>query len=128
MPKVTSKKTDRDGEGKMVTLLPENRFNELNGTSLSGYINAPYSALVSLLGEPNCDNDGHKVDAEWAIEMNGKAMTVYNYKDGKNYNGENGLDVEDIRDWHIGSGGDVGSEIEILQKLLNPNGKCRVTC
>lgn len=60
----------------------------------------------------------HKTDAEWEIEMNGKVMTIYNYKDGKNYNGRNGLPVSKITEWHIGSADDVTEEVKILAKAL----------
>jgi hypothetical protein len=77
-------------------------FNKLNGTCLQGYVDANYADLCEKFGEPT-DSDGYKVDAEWLIEFaDGTVATIYNYKDGKNYCGEEGLDVEDITDWHIG--------------------------
>jgi hypothetical protein len=119
MPKATTK-TKREGEGEMLSPLPKKRFMDACGTSLSAYIFCTYAALVSLLGEPNSDSDGHKIDAEWILDINGKIVTIYNYKDGKNYNGEDGLDVEDITQWHIGSKEDVEEEVNFLQKKLNP--------
>lgn len=123
MPKVTNK-IKREGEGAMISLLPRNRRMELNGSSLSAYIFCTYASIVALIGEPNSDGDGCKVDAEWEIEMNGKPMTIYNYKDGKNYNGEEGMDVEDITEWHVGSGQNVEEEVKALQKKLNPKKEC----
>lgn len=119
MPKVTTK-IKREGDGTMISLLPRNRRMELSGSSLSAYIYCTYESIVSLLGEPNSESDGHKIDAEWEIEMGGKIMTIYNYKDGKNYNGEDGLDVEDITEWHIGSKENVEEEVSHLQQKLNP--------
>ncbi len=110
-----------------IKLLPKERQMEVTGTGLSGYVDCSYKQLVDLLGEPNNEGDSYKVDAEWAIEMNGKILTIYNYKDGKNYNGENGLETEDITEWHIGSHGrsaEIQSEIKALQKLLNPKKEC----
>ena len=92
--------------------------NLLIGTSLAGSIDTTYKKLVKLLGEPNTENDGYKTDAEWIIEINGKILTIYNYKDGKNYNEEEGLETEDITDWHIGAAEDVSNEIKELEKLL----------
>ena len=73
------------------------------GTSLQGEITCDYNKLVELFGEPS-GSDGYKSDAEWEIEFeDGVVATIYNWKDGKNYCGEDeGLDVEDIRNWHVG--------------------------
>ena|ERR1035437_3026813 len=110
-----------------IKLLSEKRQMETVGTGLSGYINCPYKKLVELLGKPNNEGDGYKVDAEWAIEMNGKILTIYNYRDGINYNGaSNGLDTEDITEWHIGSREKVNKEILALQKTLNPKKESKI--
>ena len=74
--------------------------NIANGTCLQGYIDADYSRLVELFGEP-VDSDGYKVDAEWILETPFGIGTIYNYKDGKSYLGDEGLDIIDIIDWHI---------------------------
>ena len=73
------------------------------GTSLRGYIKVTYETLCSIFGEPN-GSDGYKSDAEWEVEWSdGTVATIYNWKDGKNYCGEeDGLDAEDIVEWHIG--------------------------
>ena len=75
----------------------------VNGTSLKGYISCDYDTLVELFGPPHSDGDGYKVDAEWTLQFsNGVVATIYNWKDGHNYCGEDGLPVECITDWHIG--------------------------
>ena len=75
----------------------------LNGTSLQAHVNTTYSTLVRTFGKPHSDGDACKVDAEWVLLFaDGTVATIYNYKDGKNYNGDEGLAVEDITDWHIG--------------------------
>lgn len=92
----------------MITLESIGESNKANGTSLSGYIEASYSTLVKLFGEslgPSADN---KVAAEWHLLIKDRGeevgfATIYNYKDGKNYAGANGLNVEDIQTWHVGS-------------------------
>lgn len=93
------------------------------GTSLSGYITTPYKNLVKLLGKPNADGDDYKTDAEWCIVVNGKVMTIYNYKDGKNYCGKNGIATTKLTDWHIGSAVDVADEINFLANKLNGVGR-----
>ena len=74
----------------------------VNGSSLQGYIDLAYNDICKVFGKPT-ESDGYKSDAEWIIKFDNDAVaTIYNYKDGKNYLGEEGLAVEDIRDWHIG--------------------------
>jgi hypothetical protein len=78
-------------------------WSAVNGTSLQGYADADYATLVEVFGKEHSDGDGYKVDAEWDLQFsNGVVATIYNYKDGVNYCGEDGLLVEDITDWHIG--------------------------
>ena len=73
------------------------------GTSFQGRLDITYSELVRVFGEPLAEDDGYKVDASWIIEFeNGVVATIYNYKSGRNYLGERGLDIEDIVFWNIG--------------------------
>lgn len=89
------------------------------GSSLAGYIKVAYAKLVDLLGQPNAGNDGYKTDAEWELTINGKVLTIYNYKDGVNYNGEeDGIPLASITDWHIGAGEDITTEARLLAKEL----------
>lgn len=88
----------------------------VSGTSFVGYVNTTYSKLFEKFGEPF--DDGYKTDAEWEIEFSdGKVATIYNWKNGKNYNGSEGLDLDDITEWHIG--GFDNSVVERIQKILN---------
>ena len=88
------------------------------GGSLVGSIDVPYKQVVKLLGKPNRTGDDYKTDAEWEIIVNGKVMTIYNYKDGKNYNGRTGIATTKLRDWHIGGVENLDAEILILKKAL----------
>ncbi len=73
------------------------------GTGLQGYIDISYAELVEVLGDGVGGSDDYKTDADWTILFgSGTVATIYNYKDGPNYCGAEGLDKEDIRDWHIG--------------------------
>lgn len=75
---------------------------DANCSSLQGEVDASYEELCDLFGAPT-GGDGYKVDAEWYVKFDdGTVATIYNWKNGKNYEGENGLDVADIRDWHVG--------------------------
>jgi hypothetical protein len=72
------------------------------GTSFQGDMRVSYSRLVEVFGEPHSDGGGYKVDAEWCLRFeDGVIATIYNYKNGPNYNDGVGS-VEDIKVWHIG--------------------------
>ena len=89
---------------------------EIMGTGLVGNINVDYNFLVQKLGQPT-ESDGYKIDAEWNIEFDdGTVATIYNYKDGKNYLGEDGLDVEEITDWHVG--GKSNKSLKLVKEYL----------
>lgn len=98
-------------------LKPTNKFG--SGTiCLQGTIDADYQDLVRVFGRPNGETDGYKVDVEWWLETDdGDLLTIYNYKDGKNYCGANGLDVDYIRDWHIG--GSSRGVVDMVKMNLN---------
>lgn len=79
-------------------------------TSLIDVVYVDYSKIVEKFGEPTI-GDEYKIDAEWEIEFeDGKVATIYNYKDGKNYNGEDGMPTEEITEWHIGGKDKVVAE------------------
>lgn len=75
---------------------------DVNGTHLQGEIDASYRTLERIFGEPD-ESDQYKTDARWYIKFaDGTISTVYNYKDGKNYQGPDGIPTHKIRNWHIG--------------------------
>jgi hypothetical protein len=81
-----------------------------------GSINCSYAALVVAFGPSQCW-DNRKSDAEWEIDIPGVGVAyVYNYKDGRNYLGDDGLDVENIRDWHIG--GDTDAVVRPVRDMV----------
>ena len=89
---------------------------DVNMTSLQGYILANYDTLEELLGKPT-EGDGYKIDAEWDLEFeDGTVATIYNWKDGRNYCGDDGMPVDDITDWHIG--GKSQRAVELVTELL----------
>lgn len=89
-------------------------YININGTSLEGYVSADYKTICKVFGEPT-ESDGYKTDAEWMIQFSdGQVATIYNWKDGKNYCGANGLNVEDIKEWHIG-----GRSNEVVSRIQN---------
>lgn len=86
------------------------------GMSLRGHIECDYKVLKGLLGMPTTGG-GYKVDAEWVIKFeDGTLARIYNYKDGKNYLGNEGLPKTKITDWHIG--GFDEKSVEMVNLLL----------
>ena len=91
-----------------------------NGTSLRGYITGDYSSLVEAFGDPVAAHDDYKSDAEWLLILNDSVVvTIYNYKSGKNYLGDEGLNVEDIDRWHVG--GKTSEGILLLDTYFEDN-------
>lgn len=81
-------------------------------SSRVGRVITTYKDIISTFGEP-LEGDNDKTDAEWELLFeDGTDATIYNYKDGKNYLGDEGQEVEEITDWHIG-----GSSIESLNRV-----------
>lgn len=82
-------------------------FGDVQGTSLAGELSGDdsvtYDNLVKAYGPPNMENDGYKTDAEWVVSTPEGVVTIYNYKTGKNYLRDEGLDVNDITEWNLGA-------------------------
>ena len=98
------------------------------GTSLVGVISVSYSRLVELFGDSK-QWDEYKTDANWTIEFDdGLVVTIYNYKNGVNYLGKDGLEKEDIIEWNIGCKAKEGLEriILILSGAYNDGRLCNL--
>jgi len=75
---------------------------DTNGTGRFGNLQATYKELTSLFGEPHTADD-YKVDAEWDVQFDdGTVATIYNYKNGFNYCGKDGIRTQQITKWHVG--------------------------
>ncbi len=74
------------------------------GTSLIGHVKISYDKLVSVFGKEHSEGSmDNKTLASWSIQFPDKTVaTIYNWKDGKNYDPVDGLDKENIDMWHIG--------------------------
>jgi len=103
-------------EGKIESYWPA----ELNGSSYQGEIDISYKELVAAFGKEDSSGDDYKVQAEWFIETPAGLATIYDYKQGKKYNGnEEGIPKSQVRDWHIGgSTKEVVSWIYTALKLI----------
>ena len=75
--------------------------DSLSGSCLRGVLSSNYATIVQALGDPvtGCD----KTDWEWFIQFpDGMTAHLYNWKNGPNYCGDEGLTKELVFDWHIG--------------------------
>lgn len=89
-----------------------------NGTSFQGNIDESYQKLKKVFGPANSNGDGHKVDVEWILQFeDGTIATIYNYKNGRNYLGSEGLPKTKIEDWHVG--GYSEKAVTNVKKVLN---------
>ena len=92
---------DRNGEVTFGSVFVED--DTVVGTSLVGYLNTTYELIRRVFGLPTGAGDGYKVDAEWEVYTPEGVLFIYNWKDGYNYLGDEGLNLEDITSWHIGA-------------------------
>ena len=94
--------------------------NDIEIHSLGGlldYVDVTYDDLLRTFGSPHT-GDEYKVDAEWDIQFeDGRIVSIYNYKDGKNYLGRKGTSVENIYKWHIG--GKDRSVIKDVKEIIS---------
>ena len=89
---------------------------DANGTHLQGHVTCDFDRLVSLFGEPMCWICD-KTDWEWCIDLgNGHVATIYNWKNGFNYLGADGLHPSQINEWHVG-GHDSNAMYRIIETL-----------
>ena len=64
-------------------------------------------------------SDG-KTDVEWDIEFqDGTYLHIYNWKNGKNYLGDDGLETDQITEWNVG--GHSKKDLEKLQMIFQVN-------
>ena len=92
------------------------------GTSLKGYVNATYEQLVDAFGEPMQGTD--KTDFEWHVLFAEYGeCTIYNWKNGPNYLGDDSIDVKAMTEWNIGGrskmvkdGVSIATNCEVISK------------
>jgi hypothetical protein len=101
-----------------VTYEPANT-DDVNGTHGFGELsNVSYAELKKIFGPPTEPNgDGYKTDVEWYIKFSdGEVGTIYNWKNGKNYEGRNGIPKTHIHEWH--TGGYTAKAHEYIEKII----------
>lgn len=89
---------------------------DVDGTCYQGEIETTFSKLRKVFGDPQ-EGDGYKVQAEWAIEFeDGLVATIYDWKLGPDYLGDEGIPPEDVVIWNIG--GDEEDAVGYVKKAL----------
>ena len=68
----------------------------------------------------------NKIDVQWVIETKHGIATLYNYKYGKAYLGEKGLDIKAIKQWHVGGSGHGKAVFEEIQTAIHDYTKERI--
>jgi hypothetical protein len=87
------------------------------GTCLQGTLRIGYDEIMQVMNKHNIQahkgSDDGKTDVNWYGKFSdGRIFTIYNWKNGKAYLGDQGLDIQRIRDWHVG-----GKEVTTYQDL-----------
>ena len=98
----------------------------INGTHGIGTILAHYDDIVAVYGKPFTRLPENKIDVQWVIETKHGVATLYNYKDGKAYLGEKGLDIKAITQWHVGGSGHGKAVFEEIQTAIQNYTKERI--
>ena len=89
------------------------------GTFYVGEIETTYQQIVDTFGASHDLLDHGKTDAEWILMTPDGVATLYNWKDGHAYLGDEGTDVEDITNWHIG--GRSKAVVDHVREALIPH-------
>ncbi len=118
--------TYKDGTKKEdILFASKDTYTGTGGTHGQGDIVMEYEKLVEVLGEP-LHSDGYKSQCEWVIEFKPKnspnqIATIYDWKLGKQYLGEEGEDKENIMYWNVGGYNNI--VIKYLTSLFMPMNK-----
>jgi len=100
--------------------------NNMDGTHLVGEVETTYKNLVEKFGPPHYDYKtsdqltDNKISVEWNLrfQKTNDVVTIYNWKDGKNYLGDDeGDEVKNITDWHIG--GYNSKVVTMIKEVIN---------
>lgn len=97
-----------------------------SGTHSIGNILANYDDIVAVYGKPFTRLPENKIDVQWVVKTKYGVATLYNYKDGKAYLGEKGLDIRAITQWHVGGSGHGKAVFEEIQTAIQNYTKERI--
>lgn len=91
-------------------------WQTIEGTSKRGSMFSHYEDIVRVCGTPVVNREFGKSDVHWIVETDAGLATIYNYKDGKAYLGDEGLDYRDIKSWNIGAKSDDAAQ-EVIEQI-----------
>lgn len=101
-----------------------NELPEINteNVKFQGVIDANYNDLVNAFGKPLA-GDLNMIDAQWKLRLItdsgfGCNILLHNFKNGKNYLGEDGLDVKKISIWNVSTSRPNINAKRYLEKAL----------
>jgi len=103
-----------------------NNFDSIETISGTGYIRVSSDFLINIFGYPE-KSGSYKSDWIWRLSLDdNNVIEIYDWKIGKNYNGDDGLELEEIELWSIGSsGGDYKKRMENKEYLVNLISLCK---
>lgn len=90
----------------------------ISGIGKVGSVLAHYDDIVTVYGKPFTRLPENKIDVQWIIETKHGVATVYNYKDGIAYLGEEGKDVRVIKEWSVGAKNRLAGK-EVAQRIYD---------
>lgn len=104
---------------RLITYTTHNDPNfEIEPNSGQGDVITTYEKLQLLFGAPSDHFDEKKSDAAWYVKFSdGTFASIYNYKNGRNYLGQDGTPRQDITEWQIG--GDITAPKRVKEALDN---------
>lgn len=105
-------------------IVSHNKVSDINtdDVKFQGVIDANYNDLVKVFGEP-LEGDKYMTDAQWKLKLvidkdTTHSLLLYNFKNGKNYLGDDGLAVERIPNWNVSSSEPEVNASGYIQKYL----------
>lgn len=105
-------KTIKLNNNEYCLLTEEEDSNVETASHFVSYLIADYKVIKEIVGDETYPKgDEYKVDAEWRLlDKDNNLITIYNYKDGHNYCGREGLSRGFITDWHVGGNNGIASQ------------------
>ena len=103
-----------------------NNFDSIHTISGTGYIRVSANVLINIFGYPE-KSESYKSDWTWRLTLDdNNVIEIYDWKIGKNYNSDDGLELEEMNLWCTGSSGsDYKKRVENKYYLLNLIDLCK---
>lgn len=111
----------KNGEVNELTMWNFPKIEKPEMTCFQADIEISYHEIVAIFGDETLDGDGYKVQAEWHVITPAGFATIYDYKQGKNYCGDEGIPKTKVTDWHIG--GESKAVVPFILSALGFNQK-----